>query len=126
YMGFFLPFMATHKRGYIFGLPMSEGLSDEAKAAELKILDTSVVIDGRIADIADTGFVSGTLIVPKFVLNEIQALADSQDPIKRSRARRAAGPHLAEGRHRVLEHEPADPPRALEPRDARAARPGRP
>ncbi|OHD57469.1 MAG: hypothetical protein A2Y33_05735 [Spirochaetes bacterium GWF1_51_8] len=87
YLGFFLPINATQKGGYAFQFPT--GLPDsEKKATEIKLLDTSVIIDGRIFDIAETGFVSGSLVVPKFVLNEIQALADSQDPIKRSRARR--------------------------------------
>lgn len=53
-----------------------------------KILDTSVIIDGRIADIAETGFLEGALIVPKFVLHELQQVADSSDPLKRSRGRR--------------------------------------
>lgn len=53
-----------------------------------KILDTSVIIDGRIADIVETGFLEGELIVPKFVLKELQQVADSSDPLKRSRGRR--------------------------------------
>jgi uncharacterized protein YacL len=54
----------------------------------LKVLDTSAVIDGRIADIAETGFVEGTLIIPQFVLYEIQHIADQQDPLKKTRGRR--------------------------------------
>jgi len=53
-----------------------------------KILDTSVIIDGRIADIAETGFVEGTLIVPKFILEELQYIADSADDLRRTRGRR--------------------------------------
>jgi uncharacterized protein YacL len=53
-----------------------------------KILDTSVIIDGRIADIVETGFVDGTLVVPQFVLKELQHVADSPDPLKRNRGRR--------------------------------------
>jgi uncharacterized protein YacL len=53
-----------------------------------KILDTSVVIDGRIADVCETGFVDGTLIVPQFVLKELQLVADSADSLKRNRGRR--------------------------------------
>jgi uncharacterized protein YacL len=53
-----------------------------------KILDTSVIIDGRIADIAETGFVEGTLIVPKFILEELQYIADSPDDLRRSKGRR--------------------------------------
>ncbi len=54
----------------------------------LVLLDTSVIIDGRIADIRKTGFVSGTLIVPRFVLNELQHIADSSDDLRRRRGRR--------------------------------------
>jgi len=52
------------------------------------ILDTSVIIDGRVADIAETGFLSGTLIIPQFVLRELQQVADSADATKRNRGRR--------------------------------------
>ena len=65
-------------------------LDPAGKAARhaLKILDTSVIIDGRIADISETGFVEGTLIVPKFVLEELQYVADSSDDLRRTRGRR--------------------------------------
>ncbi len=53
-----------------------------------KILDTSAIIDGRIFDITDSGFVDGTLIVPQFVLNELQQIADSDDPLRANRGRR--------------------------------------
>ena len=53
-----------------------------------KILDTSVIIDGRVADICKTGFLEGTLAVPHFVLRELQQIADSADSIKRNRGRR--------------------------------------
>jgi uncharacterized protein YacL len=53
-----------------------------------KILDTSVIIDGRIADICETGFVDGTLVIPQFVLKELQLVADSSDSMKRNRGRR--------------------------------------
>ncbi len=53
-----------------------------------KILDTSAIVDGRIADICKTGFVEGNLLVPRFVLRELQQVADSQDPLKRNRGRR--------------------------------------
>jgi uncharacterized protein YacL len=55
---------------------------------EIRILDTSVIIDGRIADICETGFIEGTLTVPRFVLDELQYIADSGDSMKRSRGRR--------------------------------------
>jgi uncharacterized protein YacL len=53
-----------------------------------KVLDTSVIIDGRIADICETGFVDGTLVIPQFVLKELQLVADSADSMKRNRGRR--------------------------------------
>lgn len=61
------------------------GQSDEAN---LKILDTSVIIDGRIADICDVGFIEGAFIVPQFILEELQHVADSPDSLKRARGRR--------------------------------------
>ncbi|MBF0319859.1 MAG: TRAM domain-containing protein [Nitrospirae bacterium] len=54
----------------------------------LKILDTSSIIDGRIADVCDTGFLDGVFIVPQFILQELQHIADSSDSMKRSRGRR--------------------------------------
>lgn len=53
-----------------------------------KVLDTSVIIDGRIADICKAGFIEGSLIIPKFVLDELQHIADSSDSLKRNRGRR--------------------------------------
>lgn len=58
------------------------------KPAASRILDTSVIVDGRIVDICYTGFLEGELVVPRFVLNELQAIADSEDPLKRNRGRR--------------------------------------
>lgn len=59
-----------------------------ASRPEVKILDTSSIIDGRIADMAETGFLEGQLLVPEFVLRELQMVADSQDGSKRQRGRR--------------------------------------
>jgi uncharacterized protein YacL len=53
-----------------------------------KILDTSVIIDGRITDVCETGFLEGTLVVPQFVLRELQQIADSSDALKRNRGKR--------------------------------------
>ena len=61
---------------------------DKAARRDYKILDTSVIIDGRIADIAETGFLSGTIVIPQFVLRELQQVADSPDSSKRQRGRR--------------------------------------
>ncbi len=60
----------------------------ETTQHEPLVLDTNVIIDGRIADLCATGFLSRSLIVPRFILDELQALADSHDPIKRERGRR--------------------------------------
>jgi uncharacterized protein YacL len=57
-------------------------------ARHYKILDTSVIIDGRVADLCDTGFIDGTLVIPQFVLKELQLVADSSDSMKRNRGRR--------------------------------------
>jgi uncharacterized protein YacL len=60
----------------------------ETTQHEPLIVDTNVIIDGRIADLCATGFLSRSLIVPRFVLDELQTLADSRDPLKRERGRR--------------------------------------
>jgi uncharacterized protein YacL len=67
--------------GGIFG-------SEKQGRKSFKILDTSVIIDGRIADIADTGFLDGVVVIPQFVLRELQLVADSADSLKRNRGRR--------------------------------------
>src|ERR1044072_7257102 len=61
---------------------------DKAARRDVKVLDTSVIIDGRIADVAETGFLTGTLIIPHVVLRELQQVADSPDSSKRQRGRR--------------------------------------
>ena len=63
-------------------------LKEQPRAESYKLLDTSVIIDGRIADITETGFLEGTLIIPQFILRELQHIADSSDPLKRNRGRR--------------------------------------
>jgi uncharacterized protein YacL len=63
-------------------------LREPPRQESYKILDTSVIIDGRVADVAETGFLEGTLVVPAFVLRELQHIADSSDPLKRNRGRR--------------------------------------
>lgn len=67
------------KMGPVFG---------PATGTASRLLDTSVIIDGRVVDIAEAGFLDGTLVVPRFVLNELQSVADSADALKRSRGRR--------------------------------------
>ena len=61
---------------------------EQSVGQSFKILDTSVIIDGRIADIVETGFLDGTLVIPQFVLRELQFVADSADSLKRNRGRR--------------------------------------
>jgi len=77
-------------KGEMLNLSALGGLfrSDRGGRQSFKILDTSVIIDGRIADVAETGFLDGTLIVPQFVLRELQLVADSGDSLKRNRGRR--------------------------------------
>lgn len=63
-------------------------LKRQGEIEEIIVIDTSVIIDGRIVDICKTKFLSGKLVIPKFVLKELQQIADSTDPIKRQRGRR--------------------------------------
>ena len=60
----------------------------ERPAAPAKILDTSVLIDGRVAEVAEAGFVEGDIVLPEFILRELQGIADAADPLKRARGRR--------------------------------------
>jgi uncharacterized protein YacL len=78
------------QKGDLLNLAALGGLFGGEKTTKqsFKILDTSVIIDGRIADIADTGFLDGTLVIPQFVLRELQLVADSADSMKRNRGRR--------------------------------------
>lgn len=71
-------------------LPNDEPASSPAPVFSERgvLVDTSAIIDGRIADIAQTGFVEGTLLVPRFVLNELQHIADNADSLRRARGRR--------------------------------------
>jgi uncharacterized protein YacL len=86
----YLGVMAMVTRGKeIFGTLGLRLPRDRAEQPEqVVLLDTSVIIDGRIADIVQTGFIGGTLLVPRFVLNELQHIADSADTLRRNRGRR--------------------------------------
>jgi uncharacterized protein YacL len=77
-------------KGDLLNLAALGGIFGGEKQAKrsYKILDTSVIIDGRIADIAETGFLDGTIVTPQFVLRELQLVADSADSLKRNRGRR--------------------------------------
>ncbi len=101
YLGFQTGFKKREELINLFSLPARLGAKDKKKPqsneadqveeyipGKLKILDTSVIIDGRIADICQTGFLEGTIVIPQFVLEELQHIADSSDALKRNRGRR--------------------------------------
>jgi len=82
--------------GFLLGIKKPEWLEpaflvsffrSESEQHIYKLLDTSVIIDGRIAEICETGFIDGELVVPQFVLKELQLVADSADSLKRQRGR---------------------------------------
>jgi uncharacterized protein YacL len=81
-------FVINHEEIVLLNKIIPMKVSQESGGIPYKILDTSVIIDGRIADICDTGFLEGILVIPNFVLNELQMIADSADSIKRNRGRR--------------------------------------
>ena len=101
-LGTVLPFIGTLICGYLGIMVMTIRQQDivnlisgrlPSKGIGLRrdnyvLLDTSVIIDGRIADISRTGFISGTMLIPRFVLNELQHIADSSDMLRRNRGRR--------------------------------------
>ncbi|HEU4962504.1 MAG TPA: PIN/TRAM domain-containing protein [Bacilli bacterium] len=91
YMGFRFFFTKREDLLHIFpkfGGKDKAGKQGENRPGDAKILDTSVIIDGRIADIVKTGFLDGVLVIPSFVLEELQHIADSSDVLKRNRGRR--------------------------------------
>ena len=88
FMGY-IGLMVGAAKGDFLDLSALGGIfSDKGHKLDYKILDTSVIIDGRIADVAETGFLGGTLIIPQFILTELQQVADSPDSSKRQRGRR--------------------------------------
>ena len=85
----YLGLISGANKGEYLDLTVLGGIfSDTASRKSAKVLDTSVIIDGRVADICKTGFLEGTLVVPHFVLRELQQIADSADSAKRNRGRR--------------------------------------
>ncbi len=80
-------YVSWHKRREILSLVLKEQFS--GRAISLKLLDTSVIVDGRIAELAKLGYLESKIIVPRFVLKEVQRLIDSSDEIKRARGQRA-------------------------------------
>jgi uncharacterized protein YacL len=88
FMGY-IGLMVGAAKGDYLDLSVLGGIfSDKEAQVDYRILDTSVIIDGRIADVAETGFIGGTLIIPQFILTELQQVADSPDSSKRQRGRR--------------------------------------
>jgi uncharacterized protein YacL len=86
YIGIVLA-MRSNKEDFSLIIPYVR-FAPQNKPDNLLLLDTSVIIDGRIADLLEANFVEGLIVVPRFVLNELQQIADSADPIKRARGRR--------------------------------------
>lgn len=79
--------MRSNKEDFSLIIPYVR-FASQTKPENLLILDTSVIIDGRIADVLDTSFLEGILVVPRFVLKELHNIADSEDPTRRARGRR--------------------------------------
>ncbi len=89
YLGITLVMMRRRELGRLLHIRSPESAQpDGASPAGRVLIDTSAIIDGRIADLTQTGFLQGTLIVPHFVLGELQHIADSADPLRRTRGRR--------------------------------------
>jgi uncharacterized protein YacL len=88
FMGYIGLMVGAAKGDYIDLSALGGVFSDKTAKPDYKVLDTSVIIDGRIADVAETGFLGGTLIIPSFILAELQQVADSADSSKRQRGRR--------------------------------------
>jgi uncharacterized protein YacL len=80
--------MIFYRRRESFGVFSFASQGFSAKSPRFKILDTSVIIDGRIFDICQTGFIEGILVIPQFILNELQHIADSPDQLRRNKGRR--------------------------------------
>ena len=88
FMGYIGLMVGAAKGDYLDLSALGGIFSDKSVKLDYKVLDTSVIIDGRIADVAETGFLGGTLIIPQFILTELQQVADSPDSSKRQRGRR--------------------------------------
>jgi uncharacterized protein YacL len=88
FMGYVGLMVGAAKGDYIDLSALGGIFSDKNIKRDYKVLDTSVIIDGRIADVSETGFLGGTLIIPHFILAELQQVADSADSSKRQRGRR--------------------------------------
>ena len=86
YIGMILA-MRSNKEDFYLIIPFVR-FASQSKSENLLVLDTSAIIDGRIAELIEGNFLEGTIVVPRFVLKELQFIADSTDPIRRARGRR--------------------------------------
>lgn len=86
YIGMVLA-LRSNKEDFYLIIPFVR-FASQSKPENLLLLDTSVIVDGRITDLMEANFLEGVVVVPRFVLKELQALADSKDPIKRAKGRR--------------------------------------
>ncbi len=119
-----ISFILQTKDDIRFVIPYVE-FAKQLKGARPMLLDTSVIIDGRIADIADSRLIDSQLVVPRFVLAELQAIADSSDKLKRNRGRRGLDVlNRLQGNDKVdvvMQH-PEEPASAQPARQERASR----
>ncbi len=88
FMGYVGLMVGAAKGDYLDLSALGGIFADKTPQLDFRVLDTSVIIDGRIADIAETGFLGGSLLIPNFILTELQQVADSADSSKRQRGRR--------------------------------------
>lgn len=88
FMGYVGLMVGAAKGDYLDLTALGGIFAEKNLKRDYKILDTSVIIDGRIADVSETGFLTGTLVIPHFILAELQQVADSADSSKRQRGRR--------------------------------------
>ena len=112
YIGIVLA-MRSNKEDFSLIIPYVR-FSPQNKPDNLLLLDTSVIIDGRIADLIEANFLEGLIVVPRFVLKELQQIADSDDPIKRARGRR--GLEMLNRIQRNTAHRSAESTTAIFPR----------
>jgi len=100
--------------GYRAGLAKREdllqlfGLSFRTRASDLRVLDTSAILDPRLLDCVRSGIIRGTLLIATFVLEEVQAIADAADPVRRGRGRRGLDSLAAIRRERLVDMRPVD------------------
>jgi uncharacterized protein YacL len=101
YIGMVLA-MRSNKEDFSLIIPYVR-FASQSKPENMLLLDTSVIIDGRIADLLEANFIEGVIVVPRFVLKELQSIADSPDPVRRARGRRGLETLSRIQRHRKHE-----------------------